>query len=174
MKLKDIYNAMKSWYWQEARKFKYKVFFLKDLLISIPVIIIYFFVNRTLHVNISQLYNALFASFSTALAFILAGLPLLLNILKEPVFITIKEKYGKMIVWVYKYASITIFICIILLGFGMLEVKEYACSSVYRIAKLVHQCLIVLVLSVSTLAIMRCFYLLFQCADRLLQEKGKE
>lgn len=128
---------------------------------------VYFIVNRQVHADISKLYSTLFASFSTALAFILAGLPVLLTILKEENLADIRKKYGAMIIWVYKHSCIAIFACIFLLGLGMLGL-----GGTNNIGNLVlYQCIVILFLSIATLATIRCFYLLFKCADRIMKKE---
>ena len=121
-------------------------------------------------IDISNLYNLLFSSFSTALAFILAGLPILLNILDKPVLVGIKRKYGTMIVSVYRYSCKTVFLSLILLGIGMLDLDKVFYNHTYNIAKWVYQFLLILLISLSIMAIIRCFYLLFKCADRVMTE----
>ena len=77
MKLKTLCQSIADWHWKHGAKTKYKIFILKDMCFYAPVL--YFFAERHLGVDISSLYSLLFSSFSTSLAFIFAGLPILLG-----------------------------------------------------------------------------------------------
>ena len=169
MKPKNAWQAIENWYWRQSNK-SCRSFIWKDLCFSVFIAIFYILVRIYLRIDISNLYNLLFSSFSTALAFILAGLPILLNILDKPVLIEIKKKYGTMVVWVYRYSCKTVFLSLILLGIGILDLDNIFYNHIYNIAKWVYQFLLVLLINLSIMAIIRCFYLLFKCADRVMKE----